>query len=99
MGRWGLAINVIAVAWGLFVVINIGWPRAEIYGEGRWGRFAAPLATLIVLVCGALYFLVFQRTRTGILPEHACGHDGSEEWPVAVEDGQVGCGVINSLGT
>src|SRR5262249_43127534 len=38
LGRWGLAINVIAVAWGLFVVINIGWPRSEIYGSGRWGR-------------------------------------------------------------
>ena len=27
--------------WGLFVVVNIGWPRTEIYGSGLWGRFAA----------------------------------------------------------
>ena len=28
LGRWGLPVNAIAVVWGLFVVINIGWPRA-----------------------------------------------------------------------
>ena len=38
LGRWGLPVNAIAVVWGLFVVVNIGWPRAEIYGSGRWGR-------------------------------------------------------------
>jgi hypothetical protein len=70
MGRFGLPINVIAVVWGLFVVINIGWPRTEIYGSGRWGRFAAPLASLILIGSGALYFLLFRRKNTGILAEH-----------------------------
>ena len=31
---------------GPVLVINIGWPRLEIYGSSPWGRFAAPLATL-----------------------------------------------------
>jgi urea carboxylase system permease len=68
--RWGLPVNAIAVAWGLFLVINIGWPRAEIYGAGTWSRFAAPLATLGLIVAGSIYYLVFQRKRTGILSEH-----------------------------
>ena len=37
LGRWGLPVNAIAVVWGLFVVINIGWPRPEIYGAERLG--------------------------------------------------------------
>ena len=71
LGRWGLPVNAVAVVWGLFVVVNIGWPRAEIYGSGAWSRFAAPLATLALIVVGAVYFLLFQRKRTGILSEHA----------------------------
>ena len=81
LGRLGLPINVIAVLWGLFVVINIGWPRSEIYGSARWGRFAAPLATLALIVPGATYFLLFQRKKTGILAEHAAEQilDGQAE--------------------
>ena len=29
LGRWGLALNIIAVAWLLFETVNIAWPRAE----------------------------------------------------------------------
>src|SRR5262249_22998022 len=28
LGRWGLPVNLLAVAWGVFAVVNIGWPRA-----------------------------------------------------------------------
>ena len=72
MGRFGLPVNVIAVVWGVFVVINIGWPRMQIYGPDPWGRFAAPLATLALLAVGAVYYQLVQRRRTGILVEHAC---------------------------
>jgi hypothetical protein len=71
MGRLGLPVNAIAVAWGCLVVLNIGWPRPEIYGSDRWGRFAAPLATLTLLIVGAVYYGLVQRHRTGILAEHA----------------------------
>ncbi len=49
MGRFGLAVNAIAVVWGVFMVVNISWPRTAVYGPDRWGRFAAPLATLALL--------------------------------------------------
>jgi urea carboxylase system permease len=71
LGRWGMPVNLIAVVWGLFIVINIGWPRPEVYGAGEWSRFAAPLATLALIGVGSLYFLFFQRGRTGVLAEHA----------------------------
>ncbi len=96
LGRWGLPVNAIAVVWGLFVVINIGWPRPEVYGAERWGRFAAPLATLGLIVAGALYFLLFQRKRTGILAEHAA-EDILESRSVATDDPPIECRWIGQL--
>ena len=45
LGRWGLGLNIVAVVWGLLVIVNMSWPRDEIYGADPWGRFAAVLAT------------------------------------------------------
>ncbi len=71
LGRWGPMVNMIAVVWGLFVVTNIAWPRAAIYGVHPWGRFAAPLATLALIAAGTVYYFLYQRRQTGIVPEHA----------------------------
>jgi urea carboxylase system permease len=32
LGRWGLPVNVVAVVFGAFFLIDIGWPRASVYG-------------------------------------------------------------------
>ncbi len=54
LGRAGLPINVLAVAFGLALCINIGWPRASVYGSG-WGQRYAPLyLTLAVLLLALL---------------------------------------------
>jgi urea carboxylase system permease len=71
LGVFGLPVNVAAVIWGSFVVINVGWPRTEIYGDSHWGRFAAPVATFFLIGSGSLYFLLLQRKRSGVLREHA----------------------------
>jgi urea carboxylase system permease len=71
LGRFGLAVNIAAVLWGVFVVINVGWPRPAIYGSHPWGRFAALLATLGLVGAGGLYFFVVGRRKQGILTEHA----------------------------
>ncbi len=70
MGLWGLPVNILAVLWGLFVILNIGWPRPEIYGSSSPGRFAAPLATSVMLILGILYYHLFQKRKTGILDDH-----------------------------
>jgi urea carboxylase system permease len=76
LGGWGLLVNVLAVVWGLFVVVNISWPRPQIYGTGSWGRFAAPLSTCALVVPGACYYLLFQRKKTRILAKHAASGHG-----------------------
>jgi urea carboxylase system permease len=70
MGRWGLPVNVLAVAWGLMIVVNIAWPRAEVYGEAWYRRFAAPLATVGMLGAGLLCRMLVGRREVGVLEEH-----------------------------
>ena len=71
LGRWGLPVNLIAVSWGLVVVVNMGWPRSEIYGSDPVGRHAAILASLALFGIGAAYYLTRAGRRSEILPEHA----------------------------
>jgi urea carboxylase system permease len=38
LGRWGLPINVLALVYGLFMTVNLAWPRADVYDPagGHW---------------------------------------------------------------
>ena len=82
LGRWGIAINAVAVVWGVVLVVNMSWPRAEIYGTDPWGRFAAVLSTGLLLGLGGLYYLAVPaaadrhpaRPRGG--RDTRCGTDG-----------------------
>jgi amino acid transporter len=71
LGRWGLGLNIVAVFWGLLVIVNMSWPREEIYGADPWGRFAAVLATTGLVAVGAVLYLTIRQRETGILAEHA----------------------------
>ena len=59
LGRWGIAVNVIAVIYQIGMVINLMWPRPEIYdltGETWWLKWSALLFIGISLLVGAVYF-------------------------------------------
>lgn len=59
LGRWGLPVNALAVAYGLLMVINLSWPRAEIFnpdGTMPLLQWAAPLTVAAVVALGALCF-------------------------------------------
>jgi amino acid transporter len=71
LGRWGLPVNLAAIVWGVFIVVNMSWPRVEIYGDDPWGQYAAVIATGLLLGLGLFYYLAVQRRRKGILSEHA----------------------------
>jgi amino acid transporter len=65
LGRFGLLINGIAVAYGLAMAINLGWPRAEVYdpaGEG-WYLHYLPLLTLTIVALGGLVAYRIQRSH------------------------------------
>ncbi|MGY1698323.1 APC family permease [Geodermatophilus sp. SYSU D00766] len=75
LGRWGLPVNVLAVAWGTGMAVNLAWPRREIYnatGPQHWYlQWAAPLFIGAIVAVGLAWYLLRQRKRTGVLPEHA----------------------------
>ena len=73
LGRWGLPLNVIAVVYQVGVLINLAWPRPDVYGHDQpwylqWGAFTF---MGLVLVIGGGYYLTTQRGRTReVLAEH-----------------------------
>lgn len=63
LGRLGLPINLAAVFWGFVIVVNTGWPRAEVYGGAFLQRHLAPLGSLGLLAIGGLYYHLVKRRR------------------------------------
>jgi urea carboxylase system permease len=70
LGRWGLPVNALAVAWGVMVVVNVAWPRAEVYGDPWYRRFAAPMATAAMLGAGWACRSGVGRRGAGVLEDH-----------------------------
>ena len=75
LGRWGLLVNALAVGWGLFMTINLIWPRQSIYNATepfhwylKWGGL---LFVGVVMFGGFAYYWFVQRHKTGTLAEHA----------------------------
>jgi urea carboxylase system permease len=75
LGRWGLPVNALAVLWGGGMALNLAWPRKEVYNFSapfhwylQWGAFVFIGAIALV---GLAYYVLVQRHRTGVLPEHA----------------------------
>jgi amino acid transporter len=55
LGRWGLPVNILAVLYGAAMVVNLAWPRPEVYdpaGQDGILLYSAPLVVGIVLVLG-----------------------------------------------
>ena len=67
LGRWGVAVNVVAVIYQVGMVVNLMWPRPEIYdltGETWWLQWSAILFIGLTLVIGAVYFVARRLHRS-----------------------------------
>jgi urea carboxylase system permease len=63
LGKWGLPVTVIAVAYQVLAIINLAWPRSLVYdltGHTWWLKWSAPLFIGGTLVVG---YLVHRRLR------------------------------------
>jgi amino acid transporter len=60
LGRWGWAVNITALLYGLFMIINLAWPRSP--GAPWYDNYLVPVATLVIFALGALVYFV-QRVR------------------------------------
>ncbi|MDG5805009.1 amino acid permease [Streptomyces ossamyceticus] len=57
LGRWGLPVNTLALLYGVFMTINLAWPRAEVYdpsGSGWWFQWFTLLFLLVTVGVGVL---------------------------------------------
>ncbi|WP_432501775.1 APC family permease [Kineococcus arenarius] len=64
LGRWGWPVNVVAVLFGALMVVNMAWPREEVYdpGGGHWYlRFFPQFFLLGTALAGTAFFLVRRR--------------------------------------
>jgi urea carboxylase system permease len=86
LGRFGLLVNVLAVAYGAIVAVNIAWPRAAVYdalagtkdasghvipGHWYWQYIAVLFIGIVVVVGSIYYFAVYSRKPIEVLREHA----------------------------
>jgi amino acid transporter len=60
LGRWGWAVNVTALLYGLFMIINLAWPRSP--GAPWYDNYLVPVAMIVLFALGALVYFV-QRAR------------------------------------
>jgi urea carboxylase system permease len=61
LGRWGVAINLVAVLYGLAMMVNLAWPRPEIYdlaGGHPFLQYFAEIFIAVVIGGGALVFAI-----------------------------------------
>lgn len=66
LGRWGVPVALTAVVYQVLMIVNLAWPRAEIYdltGHTWWLRWSALLFIAACYVIGVGYFV--HRRRHG----------------------------------
>src|SRR6185436_9008095 len=40
LGKWGFLVNILALVWSSFMVINVSWPRTATYGSEWYNQYA-----------------------------------------------------------
>ncbi|MFB7244971.1 amino acid permease [Streptomyces populi] len=74
LGRWGAPVNVLALGYGLFMTVNLAWPRAAVYDPagGHWYfRWFTVLFLVVTLAVGAGYRAYAARAAKARAPEAA----------------------------
>lgn len=90
LGRWGIAVNTLAVVYQIVMAVNLVWPRPEIYdltGETWWLQWSALLFIGVTLAVGGAYFLA-RRLHAEInlrhVPHSHAPHSNVSAVPTAV---------------
>jgi len=63
LGRWAIPVNLVAVVMGALLVINIGWPRAEIYDPAGGSWFLQYFAVIFIAAIVIIGFVAHRVVR------------------------------------
>jgi hypothetical protein len=81
LGKWGLPVNILAVLWGVTMMINLIWPRKELYNSTppfewylQWGGV---IFVVVAVIAGLLLYRLRLRHREGVLAVHAAAPGGA----------------------
>jgi urea carboxylase system permease len=70
MGRWGMAVNLLAVLWGAGMAINLAWPREAVYGTPWYNTWGAFVYIGVILGAGLLWYALKGSRHIGTLASH-----------------------------
>lgn len=59
LGRFGIPVNILAVVYGALMVVNLAWPRAEVFdpaGDMPVLRWAGPIVIAVTVLVGIACF-------------------------------------------
>ena len=79
LGRWGMPVNIVAVVYQLIAIVNLAWPREDIYGADHWYfQYGAFVFIGLIVGAGAIYYFAVQRDKPAEpLPEHRAEIDAA----------------------
>lgn len=66
LGRWGMAVNVAALAYGVAAIVNMAWPRTP--GAAWYDNYLVALSGVLVAGVGVAYMLVARPYDRGTSP-------------------------------
>jgi urea carboxylase system permease len=76
LGRWGLAVNTVGATWAVLTVVNMVWPRPEVYGNEWYKRSAGVYLTAALLGGGIAYYKWAGRRAAAARAEGTGGDHG-----------------------
>ena len=62
LGKWGFPVNILALIWSSFMIINVSWPRTATYGEQWYNQYAAWIYT-VVLICLGVFIYYYKLNK------------------------------------
>jgi hypothetical protein len=74
LGRWGVLVNSVAVVWGAAMAVNLGWPRATVFGT-PWYLHWFPLLFLAGAAAVGTVAYLEQREQKRRAEQRARGTD------------------------
>jgi amino acid transporter len=60
LGRWGWPVNIVALLYGAFMIVNLSWPRSP--GSPWYDNYLVPFSAAVIFAVGAIVYFV-QRAR------------------------------------